>query len=428
MGYSESDLRRFCIKSLRVAYSKRLLPCAISVLLMLAGTCCRARADEGADWKAFNTFEAQMADTRAAQPEKAVEAYRAWFVARPLLHPMVLATVLSRVIEMDLDGVRDAGRALEVAQWSEQRWQNAPPAQPVQVVTLEGHARALLALDRAPEAEKLVQDRWAGVKAAAYSRHPYLVMYASRTLQQLSAALEKQGKRAARAALLQQVLVEMPVFLDDRAQGSDGWKNGWMWDAVNEDLIAAKQPDQALAWARLQFVCCAFDKDAIARATRNLGRAWVAGENLPTVQAFAAAQDDASKLNPLAKIPLPALDASALRAQSKRLRPGDATPAEAAPEVIGLLLATGQAREAMAEAQALVKAAPENPESAQQVCRVFKGADGSVRRANAFIAYLQGKGPDPSLEAERAPAPAPSPSAPLPAAVSPIAASPSAAK
>ncbi len=39
--------------------------------------------------------------------------------------------------------------------------------------------------------------------------------------------------------------------------------------------------------------------------------------------------------------------------------------------------------------------APENPDSVQQACRMFKAADTGVPRANAFLLYLEGEGESP---------------------------------
>ena len=354
-----------------------------------------ARADEGADWKAFNALEEQLADVRATEPEKAISALQQWFVARPELHPMVGSTLSARVLDIYLDDLKDTDKAIEVGDWAIKRYEDAPPTHPVQAVVLEGYARALIAAQRAPDAEKLLLEHWPQIVAAAQSRQPYLVMYASRSLQQLNRALEEQKKSDTTPALMQRILLEMPVFLDDRKQGSDGWRDGWMWETLIGGLMNAKQEEAALRWAKLGFAECAFDKDAIARATHNLARVWAKKEDFVRVQAFTDAQNDNAKTSPLSEIGWPHIEVQVLAAQLKRLQPGQKVAIENAPETIGVLLAAGNVQDAMRVARQLMVDAPEAPESAQQVCRVFKAADGSIRRANQFVQYLQGKAPDP---------------------------------
>ncbi len=50
---------------------------------------------------------------------------------------------------------------------------------------------------------------------------------------------------------------------------------------------------------------------------------------------------------------------------------------------------------AMDNAKKLMGERPEDALGMEQVCRVFKAADGGTRRANAFIAYLNGTGENP---------------------------------
>ncbi|MDQ3813985.1 MAG: hypothetical protein M3347_08540, partial [Armatimonadota bacterium] len=307
--------------------------------------------------------------------------------------PVVGNLLTDKIAGLYRDGLKNPTKAHEIYDWGLQK----SATDPARVILLEGKATTLLRENRGAEAETLLAGQWPQLVEAARASHPHLVIYAARTLQQYSAALEQQGKTAEVPPLLQKALQEMPVFLDARRQVASDWSQGWMFEKLVTSLLSLKRPEEALSWAKLSYMLCAFDKAAVERATSLLGRVWGQMDDLAATRAFAVAQADATKPNPLAKVPLPDIQSTALQSRVARLRSptGQAVERDKAPELITLLLATSAFGDAMVVARQYFLEKIEEPRGAQEVCRVFKAGDLNTIRANAFLAYLEGNAPNP---------------------------------
>ena len=173
-----------------------------------------------------------------------------------------------------------------------------------------------------------------------------------------------------------------------------------MYDVLVRQLIKAKRAEEAMRWAKFHYVTGSFDKDAIARATTSLGRVWGEAEEFQKIRVFGLLQEpnpDAALKNPLSDVKLPELDTKQIQEHLARTAPGkDGTQSKSkAKENIALLLAQGDYVGAMNMARRLMKDDPAKPDGALQICKVFKAADLSVRRANQFLEYLEGKAENP---------------------------------
>lgn len=173
-------------------------------------------------------------------------------------------------------------------------------------------------------------------------------------------------------------------------------------------LTKAGQWQQGLAWSKHVYQQASFDKKALADATQYLTSAWASGGDVPAILAFAKAQQSPTAAiakegetaalpapleatNPLSQVALPDLvvqKSSLLRA----LATGNAKSSLNAHDQISLDIAQGDWTGAMQKAKRIWQGAPLAPAGALEVCRVFKAADLSTVRANAFLAYLQGQG------------------------------------
>jgi len=306
-------------------------------------------ADEGADWKAMQDVDKQAGPLTKTDPAAAIEQYRKLYESRAGWSPVVANLLTDKIAGLYRDGLKNPAKAHEIYDWGLDKFKTDP----ARIILLEGKAATLLSENRAPEAESLLLAQWPQLVMAAAERHPHIVIYTSRTLHQYSAALERQEKQAEVAALLHKALREMPVFLDARRQLGRDWSKGWMYEKLVASLLAVKRPEEALQWAKLNYMLCAFDKAAVERAGGLLGQVWGQLDDLAAMRAFAVAQADASNPNPLSKVPLPEVAGPALTSRVARLRgAGSQTVArDQALELITLLLATGAYGDAMTVAR-----------------------------------------------------------------------------
>ena len=98
---------------------------------------------------------------------------------------------------------------------------------------------------------------------------------------------------------------------------------------------------------------------------------------------FAAAQTDPAAPNPLDKVPVPQLDATAIRA--RLADPNSKSPFESR---LVALLAVGDYRGAMILAKSELVGDVTNQDKALQVARVFKAKDGDLARAQRVFGLL----------------------------------------
>lgn len=162
--------------------------------------------------------------------------------------------------------------------------------------------------------------------------------------------------------------------------------------ALTDELLVQGRSEEALSWAKLNFLMCPFREGDLQEATKAVARALSASElSVAKANLFAQAQTDAAAPNPLAKVPLPKLDEAPLRA----------VLADAGAQVplntrLTCLMLTGDYRGAMLLARSQLMKDVGNQDNALEVARIFKAKDGSILRANQFLAYYQtGQGDNP---------------------------------
>ena len=253
--------------------------------------------------------------------------------------------------------------------------------------------------DKAAQAKTLLQEHLPEIEAAARFGHPHLVVYGSRALQRLCDAQKASGAKPEETiALLQYALEKLPVYLDPKKQKSLDWKNSWMYERLIELLSQSGNTDEALQWGKLYFGQVPFKSDATQRAMQSLSAVWVRSGEMAKVRSFAAAQSSVDKAldatsNPLAQVELPDLSGTgAAKSELELLR---TQTWRGATDRITLEIALGQWRAALDDALGMMVEDAASPAGPQQVARVLKAHDGSLARANAFLAYLQGKGENP---------------------------------
>ena len=419
-----------------------------------------ARADEGADWKAFNLVDNGL-NQKAAQPENAVAAWQQFLESKP--GAVVGSMALFRIAELQ----RAQKKFVEAVATSDQA-AVLYPGEAATVLVLPGKAATLRESGQPARAFALFEDNWALMTKASRSGNAQVAMHNSLALKEIvKAATEVYGietsadKKATvlkqRQEMLQRILVEMPLYLDDRKQGASGYFEGWMQAALLDALNSGDAEDRKsmLGWARFYYMTCPFEPKVIERAGAALTKAWIANDDFAAVNAFARAQEEPDAaaiptatsaqamtsqakvksqdepksketkakesavppaINPLQRITLAPLSASSARFVRERLaalRDRLDFDRDRVREIIDLDLvqaafaASGAARtaaekaalrDAMEQAKLLLADKPDDAEGVSQICRVFKAADGSTRRANAFLAYLNGKGRNPIFD------------------------------
>lgn len=409
----------------------RALGIVTGALCAFALCACPALADEAADWNAVHATEKKL-EAQKSDAANTIATYTQ-FLHEVKPGPEVSCLVYSRIA--------DAQRAQKQWEPAIATCENALQKygkEAAGAVVLLPLARALRESGKSAEAAALAGEEWPLLVSAARSNHNLLITHTSLALQEIVAAqsdlandaklapIDKEKMLAARQELLQRALIEMPVFLDDRQQGAGGYFQGWMEEALIEALSARGETGKKAApgWARLYWMTCAFDAKAIERAARVLAKAWAVADDFAAIRAFARAQDepqagDNLSANPLhlikATIPSPEIG----QLLSQRLTDLTSRPGferSRAIETIDLqlvsaaLAAGGQVdagkpvrtREekaallsAMQHATKLMAERPEDAAGMEQICRIFKAADGSTRRANAFLAHLDGRGENP---------------------------------
>ncbi len=244
---------------------------------------------------------------------------------------------------------------------------------------LDNKVKILLAEKRAPEAVKVLE-QWQTLPPSFDSA----MGDSFRWGENWRAAQNQQGQPGQAVSGLIKALADGLLRRPTFAQG--------FTTNIVADLLAQGKTQEALSWAKLEFLLCPFNEEAIRDATRDVTRSLSAGElSLAKVNLFAAAQTDAGAPNPLDKVKLPHFDTTAIRAQLAD--PNDKSPFEVR---LIALLSVGDYRSAMLLAKSQLIGDVTNQDTALQVARVFKAKDGNLVRANQFLAYYQlGQGDNP---------------------------------
>ena len=233
----------------------------------------------------------------------------------------------------------------------------------------------LLSSGRASEAEALLEKQWATFpandKAGARS---FLLDYV--------AILNKGNKREQALELVRDYLTRAPGQLADSRMAA----------LMVEQLILNNRLDEAMSWAKLSFMLAPYTEKSLQGATQLVARVWTARYAAPAkTQELSQAMQDPAQPNPLREVALPVWERTTLQKELARARTPD--------ERVTVLILSDDLRGAMVEAQQAMLNAPTSPAPALQVARVFKAADLSVARANAFLLYHQNpQGQNPVTE------------------------------
>jgi len=325
---------------------------------------------EQRDREAFAALQQKLKDMEVRDPQQAINSYKQFYETHPNLHPSVAVQLSSTIAQLYYKRLKNSNKALEIYNWALDRFQ----AQPSSIHLLADEAKILSEEKRDDEIAVLF-DQHAGqfIKAGSAQSNP--------VLRDRADMLKAQGKHDELIAYIQKQFLDMPDFLDAAVPE---WY--WRYTTITDELLKKKQPQTALSWVKVRFALCSYRQDAIAAASRALSQLWQTLD--PTnkeLQAFAAAQQDTSKENPLAKVPLPTVDAAAIEQALAHLPQGKA----GAHDRISLLLLTGQFKLAMHEAQQLFEDKATSREGALETARVFKAADLNIKRANAFLEFVR---------------------------------------
>lgn len=201
-------------------------------------------------------------------------------------------------------------------------------------------------------------------------------------------ALEAQGKNDKAVALWRQTFQLQSLYMIETQPGDQ------VFNRLVEDLLRSGHNEEALSWAKLNYMVCSFDDGAIGEATKLLMRTWTANDlTSTTAQAFLKSQQDPAQPNPLAKVAVPAPDIAALQKQKAAVQGWHARRLEVTDSLL-----SGNWRQAMLQARLVVVDNPGSPEGVLEVCRVFKAADLNLKRANEFIAFMKsGTGDNPMI-------------------------------
>jgi hypothetical protein len=238
-------------------------------------------------------------------------------------------------------------------------------------------AHYLVGGNRATDAEALLK---AWLPKTAHVRAQFGVP----ALQEYVALLQKAGRPDDAVKVLGTAAVGNPAYTDPRAP-----VEAWVLTTLTDVLTNEKQPGELAKWAKLRFMLATYDAVSISGASKALMAAWQAADpDGKQKDGFVAAESDATAHNPLADVPLPALDTAMITADLAK-----ATGAQK----ISLLLMSGNATGAMAEAKAMQANAATSRDGALQVCRVLKAADLNLLSAAQYLKFLRGQGTDPTL-------------------------------
>ena len=380
----------------------------LTVTLLICGAWPARAAD---DWADFIELRKQIGDeTFRDHPAQAIEQLQEFYQSRKL-DPDVAAEVVLQVAQITDVQLKQPDEALKILDAAMDDARAAhDPNKPVEVMYLEGKTAWLIRQKQPTEAIALLKaNRQMIVDAARNTGDTHLQMFASRVLNHWADALDTEGAAPQESiALLENALNEMPVFLNPQAQMSLNWQPAWMYERLALKLTQAKQFDRALQWGKLFWAESTFDKASLDRATKTLNQVWGAQDKLDAVLAFTRAQiappagepkaGEVAPANPLSAVELPTFEAtSPVRDDLKQLREVQRNGpwrGRVAP-IITLEIALQEWAPAMKRGQELLLSDVTALDGPQQIARVFKAKDASVARANQFLAYLEGKAPNP---------------------------------
>lgn len=302
----------------------------------------------------FNTFLAGHSDRDA---DFLVGAYTAW-------------------TQFQLYHLKDSKSALSTIEGARTKFATSAKRPEMDVIW----AAILLDQNRAGEVETFYAAQWAGL-LENHSSVPIAALSYGKSL-------EAQNKNDKALSLWRQTFQSEGLNIVETYPGDQ------IFNRLVESLLRNGRGEEALSWAKLNYMTCAFTDSSISAATKLLMRAWTANElTQTTAQAFVQAQQDPARPNPLAKVSLPVPDKAALQKQQENVHGWHSRRLE-----VNYHLLSNNWRQAMLEARSMIVDNPNSPEGVLEVCRVFKAADLNLKRANEFIAFMKnGTGDNPII-------------------------------
>ena len=342
-----------------------------------------------ADAGAIADLKRELAPMEKTAPAQAIARYRGFLAERPILSPRARLAIADAIAQVQLNELGQTDTAL--ATYSEAF--NALASEPFSLNLLVESSKILIANNRAPEAETLIRAQMPLV----LSVNPNT---ASPVVQQLARALTQQGKKAELVALLEEVIVKAPAFLDDgtqsrpqRSQSRDsfllqGTDWGWMYDSLEKALLDLGQTDRALGWAKVRYMTALTSNGAVDRATRMLARTAMAKDPSGALAwSLSQARGGAVETDPLQKVALPDV-----------LKKLDVTKGRRDRDQAGVLIAHGDLEQAILKGARSLVANPDKPYGALDIARTLKAVDLNTDRANQWLEFARtGKGTNPLI-------------------------------
>lgn len=324
----------------------------------------------------FKEWRTQWLTLRVAETDKAVaQAQR--LLAEGKFIPPQARVVYRDIAYAQADRLKDTDAALTTL--AEAKQKSTIQADYFAIVALQ--ADILSKHSRMPDAEVLLVEQWPQAMEAG-AEHELAGVYVQ--------ILQSQKKYAAVVEVLQSTLLRTPALIaEGRFSGQRIREANNPATVLTEALLKEGRHDEALSWAKVQFMLCRYDETALQWAHNAIVKALLAKHLAPArVAELVEAHQSTDKPGPLNKVLLPAFDRTLL------LHPP--TPASRAQDRITHSILLGDWTQAMLEARELLLGQPQSSAGALEVCRVFKAYDLKLTRANAFLEYYRtGQGENP---------------------------------
>jgi hypothetical protein len=348
--------------------------------------------------KEFRDLQKSLADVEKQKPAEAIERYKKFWEEKSDMVPQVGILVISYVSKIQQQNLKNVEEAVATCDFGIKTYKMHHDR--VELVLRK--ADIMMAALRTDEAAKVVEDNWTlGIISTPY--------YTSRLMATYQAAMKQQAKEAQYIDTLRKTFSSYgPIVLCDESwSGSNA-----ILTALIEALAAKNQRAEALSWAKLRFKIGPYSEPGLTRAYTSLallntpvtsaapakgakpspGKApkRVFGQTPAANEGATEKALDHDTLDKwavgLKEVALP----EAAKQQNKleaRLTEIKETKGEAAQiERIALHLLLSNNRAAMDEALRYREAMPKSAVPTQQIARVFKAADGNLKRADAFVA------------------------------------------
>lgn len=354
---------------------KRLLLLLIVMAAVCAARAAQAGPNYGADQKQLRDLRAKFRQLEKTNPDQAVVAHRTFVQSRPDMDPVVAGQVVYLLAGLYQEGLKQADAALELCDWALQRQGEEPSRMRV----LAARAKVLIAENRAAEAVAVLEREWWRLPDV-WRDDVGAVVY------QYTRALVAAGQKEKAIEVLRKAMSQNLSFTGYWYQ-SDEWGEapmGWGYEALINDALQRKADDEALGWAKVNFLLVPAADSSVRYATGLLARAWTARDGSDkAVAAFVASLGDPAQPSPLVRVKLPELDLAMVTALTeRRVRHW----MDEMGHYHGLLL-SGRLFEALAAAR--IQYADDPAHGVQYVEMTLKAGDQNLKRVTDFRRFRE---------------------------------------